>query len=107
MRKALIITTIVFVVLGIVLTILPMGTIAFLPVGIAVIFAILAVIKSKESQKKFPKILLLVSIVVLLTAIGKDVLVKDKISVDQQFMKEKEDSKQEAQKDLEELEGLE
>lgn len=106
MRKALIISTIVFVVLGIILTILPMGTIAFLPVGIAVILSILAVIKSKESQKKFPKILLFISIVILLAAIGKDVLVKDKVTVDQQFIKEKEDSKQEAQKDLEELEGL-
>jgi len=106
MRKAFIITTIVFIVLGIILTILPMGTIAFLPVGIALVLAILTVVKSKESQKKFPKILLFISIVLLLAAVGKDVLVKDKVTVDQQFIKEKEDSKQEAQKDLEELEGL-
>lgn len=83
-----------------------MGTIAFLPVGIAVALSILTVIKSNQSQKKFPKILLFISIVLFLGAVGKDVLVKDKVTVDQQFIKEKEDSKQEAQKELEELEGL-
>lgn len=106
MRKLLIILSVIFAVTGIIFTILPMGTIAFLPVVIAVICSVLAIIKSDPAKKKFPKMLLLSSIVIFLAAIAKDVLFKDKVVVDQQFIQEKQESKQEAQKELEELEGL-
>ena len=106
MRKLLIILSIIFAIAGIIFTILPMGTIAFLPVSIAIISSVLAIVKSGATQKTFPKILLLCAIVIFLADVAKDVLFKDKVSVDQQFIQEKQDSKQEAQKELEELEGL-
>lgn len=106
MRKTFIITNIVFTVIAIIFTILPMGTIALLPVIIAIILAFLAVLKSLNSQKNLPKILLIISISILLLIVGREVFVEDKVEVDKVFMQENENSKQEAQKDLEELDGL-
>lgn len=106
MRKTFIITNIVFSVIAIIFTILPMGTIALLPVIIAIILAFLAVIKSQNSQKNLPKVLLIISISIFLLIVGREVFVEDKVEVDKVFMQENENSKQEAQKELEELDGL-
>jgi hypothetical protein len=106
MRKFFIILSIIFGVIGIVFTILPMGTLALLPIGLAILFSVLAIVNSKNNNKKLPKWLLIISAIILLSSIGKDVFVKDEVTVDQKFIKEKEQSKVEAKKDLEDLEGL-
>ncbi len=107
MRKLLIILTIAFAIIGIVFIILPMGTLAFLPAGGAILLSIITLVLSKDKQKMLPKYLILISFIVFLTVIAKDVFVKDQIVTDQQFDNNKEESKQEAKKELEELEGLE
>ncbi len=106
MRKLLIVLTIILAIIGIVFTILPMGTLAFIPVGSAILLSIIAIILSKENQKMLPKYLLLASFIVFLAVVAKDVFVKDKIVTDQQFDEKKVESKQEAKKELEELEDL-
>lgn len=106
MRKLLIVLTIILAIIGIVFTILPMGTLAFIPVGSAILLSIIAIILSKENQKMVPKYLLLASFIVFLAVVAKDVFVKDKIVTDQQFDEKKVESKQEAKKELEELEDL-
>jgi len=106
MRKFFIILSIIFGVIGIVFTVLPMGTLALLPIGLAIIFSVLAIINSKNNNKKLPKWLLIISAVLLLSSVGKEVFVKDEVIVDQKFIKEKEQSKVDAKKDLEDLEGL-
>jgi len=103
MRKFFIISSIVFAILGIVFTILPLGTIAVLPVGIAILAAILAFIKSSMEKRMLPRIILIISATTLLVVIGKAVLVKDKVTVDKQFEIKKEESKKE---DIKDLEGL-
>lgn len=107
MRKTLIIGSVLFSIAGITFTILPMGTIAMIPILIAIVCAFLSIIKSDNTRKRIPKTLFIGTVILFLVAIGKDVFVKDKVSVDQQFMQEKQDSKQDAKKELEELEGLE
>lgn len=107
MRKLLIVLTITLAVLGIVFTVLPMGTLAFIPVGAAILISIITISLSKGNQKMFPKYLLLASFMVFLAVVAKDVFVKDQVVTDQQFDTNKEESKQEAKKELEELEGLE
>ncbi len=106
MRKLLIVLTIILAIIGIVFTILPMGTLAFIPVGSAILLSIIAIILSKENQKMLPKYLLLASFIVFLAVVAKDVFVKDKIVTDQQFDEKKVESKEEAKKELEELEDL-
>jgi di/tricarboxylate transporter len=107
MRKLFIIVAALFSILGIIFTILPLGTIALLPVGLALVFAFLAFKKSDNNQKKFPTLILIIAVLSLVVVIGKEVLMKDEVIADQQFDEKKIESKKEAQKDLEELEGLE
>lgn len=106
MRKLFFIVAALFAILGIIFTILPLGTIALLPVGLALVFALLAFKKSEDNQKKFPTLILIIVVLSLVVVIGKEVLVKDEVIADQQFDEKKIESKKEAQKDLEELEGL-
>lgn len=106
MRIAFIIIAIVFVALTIAFTILPMGTIALIPVALAFLFSFFAFLKSKERKRIFSKWLMFFVFVLFLVIVAKDVFVKDKVVTDQKFQLEKQNSQQEAQKELEELEGL-
>ena len=53
MRKLSLILACVFGALAIAFTILPMDTLAFLPIGLALVFGLLTLIKSEENEKKF------------------------------------------------------
>ena len=105
MRKIFIIAASIFTVLGIAFTILPLGTLAIIPIGLALISAFLAFKKSDENQQKFPKILLIVAGVCLLAVIGKELFIKDEIAKDVTFEKTKIENKKEDKKELEELEN--
>lgn len=104
MNRLFIILAIVFGVFGIAFTILPLGTLALIPIALGLIFAFLSVLRQRE--KLFPKIVLLAVFVNLLTVIGREVFVKDVVEADQQFENVKQQSEQEAQKELEDLENL-
>jgi len=104
MNRLFIILSIIFAAFGLAFTILPMGTIALIPLALALIFAFIALLRQRE--KLFPKILLLIVFLNLLTVIGKEVFVKDVVEADKQFESVKEQSEQEAQKELEDLENL-
>ncbi|MET0760492.1 MAG: hypothetical protein ABWZ56_08735 [Flavobacterium sp.] len=107
MRKLFVVLASIFVVLGIIFAILPLGTIAFFPVGMALILGYLAFKKSEDNRKKFPKLILIIAALTLVVVIGKEIFLKDEVLADKQFDEKKIESKKEAQKDLEELEGLE
>lgn len=104
MNRLFIILAIVFGVFGVAFTILPLGTLALIPIALGLIFAFLSVLRQRE--KLFPKIVLLAVFVNLLTVIGREVFVKDVVEADQQFENVKQQSEQEAQKELEDLENL-
>jgi membrane-bound ClpP family serine protease len=103
MRKFLLITAIIFAILGIIFAVLPLGTIAFLPIIIAIIASLLAFYKSSQELKKLPRIILIISSITLLVVVAKVVLIKDKVATDKQFEIKKEESKKEDMKDLEGL----
>jgi uncharacterized membrane protein len=103
MRKILIILTVIFVVLSILFTILPLGTIAFLPIGISFVLCFVTFQQSKLNQRVLPKILLVLSVLTFLVVIGKAVFVKDVIVKDQIFEQNKVEQKKE---DIKDLEGL-
>ncbi|HNX13076.1 MAG TPA: hypothetical protein PK664_08710 [Paludibacteraceae bacterium] len=104
MRKLFIILAAVFAVVGLVFAILPMGSIAFLPIILAIVLALVAMWKSNDNQKKIPKWILVIALAILVLVTVKVVFVKDKVVVDQQFIQENVDSKEEAQQELEGLE---
>lgn len=104
MNRLFIILAIVFGAFGLAFTILPLGTLALIPIVLGIIFAFLSVLRQRE--KLFPKIVLLAVFLNLLTVIGREVFVKDVVEADQQFENVKQQSEQEAQKDLEDLENL-
>lgn len=107
MRKLFLILACIFGALGIAFTILPMDTLAFLPIGLSIIFGLLTLKKSEESEKKFPKIILIIAAFCSVVVLGKTLLIEDEVATDTQFEQQKIETKQEAKKELEELEGLE
>ncbi|WNM19884.1 hypothetical protein [Flavobacterium capsici] len=105
MKKIFLILAILFLVLSIAFTILPMGTIAFLPIGLALIFSLLLLKKSEENKRRLPNWLLTLSAICSFIVLLKVVFIKDKVEVDQKFEQQKVETKQEAKKELEELEN--
>ncbi|MEW5676811.1 hypothetical protein ABGT15_10895 [Flavobacterium enshiense] len=107
MKKLLLIPTAFFTLLSIVFTILPMGTLAILPIGLALLLGFFAFRKTDPTHNTFPKILLFTSLFCLLIVIGKAIFVKEEVTKDVQFEQTIEKSKEEDKKELEELENLE
>ncbi|TBX70666.1 hypothetical protein EZL74_03050 [Flavobacterium silvisoli] len=107
MRKLFLIPAVVFTVLAIVFSVMPMDTLAFLPIGLAIVFSLLVLRKSEAAQKNIPKWLLIISVICSVYVLGKTFLVKDEVAQDQTFEKEKIENNKESKKELEELEGLE
>ena len=104
MRKALVITAIIFTLISVLFSILPLDTLALAPIGLALLFIFLAFKKSDAKQRKFTKILFIITYICALVVLGKTYLIKDKVAVDTKFEQQKVESKKE---DLKDLEGLE
>jgi intracellular septation protein A len=104
MRQLFLVIASIFTVLSVVFAFLPLGTLALVPIGIALLFGFLALKKSDTKQAKWVKVLLVVSVLSLVFVVGKEFLTKDEVEVDKQFDVKKLESKKEAQKELEDLE---
>lgn len=104
MRKLFLVLGIIFTVLAIIFSLLPLDTIAFLPIGLALVFCLLLLRKSNGNQKMLPKILLFICALSSVFVLGKTLLIKDEVVQDTQFEQQKIETKQEAKKELEELE---
>lgn len=107
MKTLYLVLAILFTALGVVFTVLPMDTLAFLPIGLAMIFGLLALRKTEGKQKKIANVLLVIGAICSVTVIGKAMFIEDKVEKDPEFEKQKIENNQEAKKELEELEGLE
>lgn len=106
MRKLFLVLASIFTALSIVFAYLPLGTLALIPIGIAILFGFIALKKSDLKQQKLVKVILLFAILSLVFVVGKEIFTKDEVEVDNQFDTKKTESKKEAKKDLEELDGL-
>ena len=104
MRQLFLVIASIFTILGVVFTFLPLGTLALLPIGIGMLFGFIALKKSDVKQAKWVKVLLVISVIALFFVVGKELFTKDEVEVDSQFEAKKLESKQEAQKELEDLE---
>ncbi|CAN1537346.1 ABC_6TM_YOR1_D2_like domain containing protein [Flavobacteriaceae bacterium] len=106
MRKLFLVLASIFTALSIIFAYLPLGTLALIPIGIAILFGILALKKSDVKQQKVVKVILLFTILSLVFVVGKEIFTKDEVVIDKQFDTKKIESEKEAKKDLEDLEGL-
>ena len=106
MRKLFLFIASIFTALSIVFAYLPLGTLALIPIGIAILFGFLTLKKSDLKQQKVVKVTLLFAILSFVFVLGKEIFTKDEVVIDKQFDTKKIESKKEAKKDLEELEGL-
>jgi Na+-driven multidrug efflux pump len=104
MRKLFLILALLFTTLALLFSVLPMNTLAFLPIGLAIVFSLLLMKKSAEKEKQLPKILLLISVICSSLVVGKTLFIKDEIAKDTQFEQQKIETKKEAKKELEDLE---
>jgi hypothetical protein len=104
MRKLFLVLGVIFTALAIVFSALPMDTIAFLPIGLALVFCLLLLKKSNGNQKKLPGALLLLCVLSSVFVLGKTLLIKDEVEKDDEFEKAKIETKQEAKQELENLE---
>lgn len=93
----------IFMIIGLIFTILPMESFGLAALGIGITLALISIIIYKEKKKSFSKYLILVSLIIALVAIGKLIFIKDEVVKDKQFEKTIQKSQQE---DLKELEGL-
>lgn len=104
MRKLFLVLAIIFTLLAIVFSVLPLDTIAFLPIGIGIVFCLVLLRKSDGNAKKIPNILLLLCVLSSVFVLGKTLLIQDEVEKDVKFEKQKIETKQEAKKELEDLE---
>ena len=102
MRKLFLILFIVFTVLGVIFTFLPLDTIALAPLFLALLFGVITYLKSDFMQRKTLNALLIIAFIATIIVVSKHFLSADEVTVDQNFEKTKIDSQKEAQKTLEE-----
>ncbi len=105
MRKTILILAVIFTILSVVFSVLPFDTLALAPIGLALVFIFIAFRKSSAEQRKITKILFIIAYISAVVVIGKTFLIKDKVAIDNQFEQQKKDAKQEAKKELEDLEN--
>lgn len=106
-RKIFIGIAVFFALVSIVFTILPLGTLAVIPIVPTMVFALLAFRGATGKQWHTARLLLIVSGLLFVIVIGKELLMEDKVETDRQFEQKKIESEKETAKELEELEGLE
>jgi uncharacterized membrane protein YtjA (UPF0391 family) len=107
MKKVFIALAILFTILSVIFTVLPLGTLAIIPIIPALLFAFLGFRNAEGKPKQVSRVIMMIAGVLLLVVIGREIFVKDEIEVDTQFEQKKAASEKETAKELEELEGLE
>lgn len=107
MRKTFLILSYIFTALSIVFSALPLDTLAFVPIGLALLCLAITFVKSEVKLRVWPKRLFMITYLCAAVVLVKTFFFKDEVAVDQQFEQQKIETKQEAKQELEELEGLE
>ncbi|AXT54857.1 hypothetical protein J8L88_17840 [Aquimarina sp. MMG015] len=107
MRIVLISIAAIAALLGIIMAILPFGTIGVLPGIVSLLAGIGAFYISKKKQKpqKLSLLFLTIGVLVIVASGSKSLWVKDEIAVDEEFEQKEEQSKEEAIEELKEIEN--
>ncbi len=104
MKTTLNVLAIVFLALGLVFTILPLGTIAFLPLILALAASVASLLITKCGSKKMAQWLLAVTLAMSVAVVVKNFAFKDKVAPETEA--EQQQQEQSEQENLKDLEGL-
>jgi len=104
MRKTFLIISFILTALSVVFTALPLDSLAFAPIGLALVFIALTYYKSEANQRVWVKRLFVITYICAAVVLIKIFFFKDEVAVDQQFEQQKIENKKE---DIKDLEGLE
>lgn len=96
----------VVLILGIAFTILPMDTLAFLPISITLLLAAISYFIVSPKKQKWEKFILIISLILVLIVTFKALFIKDKVAVDKEFQQKQTEVEKQDIQDLEELEDL-
>ncbi|MHA7058908.1 hypothetical protein ACWGOQ_0016910 [Aquimarina sp. M1] len=93
--------------LGIIMAILPFGTLGVLPGIVALISGFGAYYMSKKKQKpqKLSLLFLTIGVLVIVASGSKSLWVTDEVAIDKEFQEKEEQSKEEAIEELKEIES--
>lgn len=109
MKLIALIIAIIGGIITIVFTIFPIGNLTIFPAFITIIcgFILLKLYSQEHLSTKLPKVLITIAFIGALISMSRSVLNTDEIEEDTNFELREKESKKEAVKELEELEGLE
>ncbi|MFD2564743.1 hypothetical protein [Aquimarina rubra] len=107
MRIVLISIAAIAAFFGIIMAILPFGTLGILPGIVALIAGFGAYFLSKKQLKpqKLSLLFLTIGVLVIVASGSKSLWVKDEVAVDEEFQQKEEQSKEEAIEELKEIES--
>ena len=92
-------------ILGLIFSFLPISNLAIFPAIIGLLLGLIAYTKLKKQGQNFTfaKIVIILSLLAILISTSKQLFIKNKVVEDTEFNQKTEKSKQDAVKDLEEL----
>lgn len=94
----------IFLILGLAFTILPMDTLALLPIGVAIALAAISYFLINKKKLKWEKYLLIVSGILVGVVLFKFYFIKNEVAVDKKFKEKRIEVQKQNIKDLEGLE---
>jgi len=105
MNKLFSVLGLIGAILGLVFSFLPVSNLAIFPAIIGLLLSLIAYMRLKKDGQSFSfaKIVVILSLLAILISVGKQIFVKNKVVEDIEFNQKTEKSKQDAVKDLEEL----
>ncbi|AOW19487.1 hypothetical protein [Urechidicola croceus] len=103
--KLLAILGIIGAILGLVFSFLPISELAIIPAIVGLLLGVIAYYFSKKQNfsYSFPRIVMILSLLAIIISSGKKLLTENSVKVDTEFIDKAEDSKEDAIKDIEEL----
>lgn len=95
-------------VLGLLFSFLPISNLAVFPAIIGLFLGLIAFSSAKKQGLSFafPRVVVIVAALAIAISVGKQLLFKNKVVEDKEFIKNNDKSEQDAVKDLEELDEL-
>lgn len=92
-------------ILGLILSFLPLSNFAIYPAIIGLFLGLIVLFNQKKQGQDFifPRVIVIVALIGIVISVGKQLMFKNKVVEDTEFNQKTEKSKQDAVKDLEEL----
>lgn len=105
MNKLLAVLGLIGAILGVVFAFLPISNLAVIPASIGLFLGLIAFLRSKkEGKTSFPRVVMLIALLAIIVSVGKQLIFTDEVKEDTEFIEKTDKSKEDAVKEIEELE---